>query len=420
MTRTKKKYKLTMLKLFNIIKTNNFKYFNKNEIIELIEFLISVLYIYILNNPLIFMFENYNNTISKYLYDILYIQLFHINKLENIDTEILKIVDITKIIFNSCILPKRSYLHTFTYIKPNLNNLHNKLTYLQNIYQPAQRTDEWYKFRHNTLTASSIWKIFKSNASINQLIFEKCEPYKEYNKPNIDSPMHWGQKYEPVSIMYYEKYYKTKISDFGCIQHPKYSFIAASPDGINTEKSSNLYGRMLEIKNIFNRKINGNPKFEYWIQMQLQMEVCNLNECDFLETKFIEYINEEEFNNDGTFKKTQDNKYKGIILLFKTNNDLKYEYMPFDLSYDEFLLWKNNIIQNSSFIYIKDIYWKLEVISCVLVLRNEFWFKSALPIIENNWYIICNEKINGYMHRAPKKREKPQPICLIDNNLFSS
>ena len=47
---------------------------------------------------------------------------------------------------------------------------------------------------------------------------------------------------------------------------------------------------MLEIKNIVNREINGIPKKEYWIQMQLQMEVCDLGECDFLETRFKEII----------------------------------------------------------------------------------------------------------------------------------
>ena len=39
--------------------------------------------------------------------------------------------------------------------------------------------------------------------------------------------------------------YETKVEDFGCIQ-----CLGASPDGINTETNSNLYGRMVEIKNI--------------------------------------------------------------------------------------------------------------------------------------------------------------------------
>ena len=85
--------------------------------------------------------------------------------------------------------------------------------------------------------------------------------------------------------MYYEKTYNTTVGDFGCISHTDYEYIAASPDGINIDDTSPLYGRMLEIKNTVSRVITGIPKLEYWIQMQIQMEVCDLNECDFLEMK---------------------------------------------------------------------------------------------------------------------------------------
>ena len=60
--------------------------------------------------------------------------------------------------------------------------------------------------------------------------------------------------------------------------------------------------------------------------MQIQMEVCDLNECDFLETKFVEYSDYEEYINDKT------DNYKGIILLFFTEDNLpSYEYVPFNV-----------------------------------------------------------------------------------------
>ena len=46
------------------------------------------------------------------------------------------------------------------------------------------------------------------------------------------------------------------------------------------------------------REIDGIPEKAYWVQMQLQMEVWDLDECD-LETTFKEYETEEEFRNDG-------------------------------------------------------------------------------------------------------------------------
>lgn len=160
--------------------------------------------------------------------------------------------------------------------------------------------------------------------------------------------------------------------------------------------------------------------------MQFQMEVCELNECDFLETKFIEYIDEEEFISDGTFTKSEDNKEKGIILLFQKNldniNDVIYKYKPLNLNKEEFEEWKiKEINDNKDLFYIKDIYWKLETSSCILVLRNKFWFNHTLPIIQNFWDIINKEKIEGCEHRAPKKRQYNiiKSECLIDNTLFA-
>ena len=53
---------------------------------------------------------------------------------------------------------------------------------------------------------------------------------------------------------------------------------------------------MVEIKNIVNREITGRPKEEYWIQTQIQMEVCDLDECDFVETRFKEYDSKEDYD----------------------------------------------------------------------------------------------------------------------------
>ena len=55
--------------------------------------------------------------------------------------------------------------------------------------------------------------------------------------------------------------------------------------------------------------------------MQLQMEVCDLNECDFVETKFIEYQSLEDYMNDGDINYSDDHKEKGIIKVYVRNNE---------------------------------------------------------------------------------------------------
>ena len=234
---------------------------------------------------------------------MLKIQLDHVYN-ENIEEEIYSVIQKANHIYFTSVMPRRSYKKTF--IKPNIKKqrMHKQIDILRNIPQPDQRTNAWYEFRYDLLTASNIWKGLSGQSYINSLIYEKCKPLdlQKYNRINMGSPLHWGQKYEPLSVIIYEDKYKTKVEDFGCIKDDKTDFLGASPDGINVDPNSKIFGRMLEIKNRFSDSvpITGNPKRDYWIQMQFQMGVCKLNECDFLETKFVEYNSKEDFDNDGT------------------------------------------------------------------------------------------------------------------------
>jgi len=313
----------------------------------------------------------------------------------------------------------------------------DKIEHIKKKPQPTQRTDEWYIFRHNLITASNAYKAFGSECTINQLIYEKCQPLKTRDDDNtntkimvnINTPFHWGQKYEPLSVMLYENLHNTKVADFGCIKHDHYHFLGASPDGINIDVNSDRFGRMLEIKNIVNREINGIPKKEYWVQMQLQMEVCDLDECDFLETKFVEYESANDF-----FKELQEEleEYqeisvldkKGVIIYFHNISESRpfYLYKPLDIvKIDDILQWEEDMIEmyqspEHNMTYIKSNYWKLEKLSCVLVLRNKDWFENNISALENVWNIIEKERITGYDHRAPNRRNKINKTNNNDND----
>ena len=219
--------------------------------------------------------------------------------------------------------------------------------------------------------------------------------------------------------MIYEDTFSTKVGEFGCMQHPKYPFLGASPDGINIDESSEKYGKMLEIKNVVSRVITGIPKNEYWIQMQLQMEVCDLDECDFLETKFTEYEDEDAFlqdspqqdNNNPSFSQTSDNKLKGIIIYFnKPDGNPFYVYKPIHcIQQSDIDAWETEMLTmyqgpQYGYMFIKYIYWKLDVLSCVNVGRDRQWFKNNIQAIQDAWNIIEKERTGVYSHRAPKKK----------------
>ena len=289
---------------------------------------------------------------------------------------------------------------------------------------PAQRTPEWYQSRHNMITASNLYQIFGSDAVKNRLIYEKCQPISqpvaEPTYVNTELSTHWGVKYEPVSTALYEEWTNTKVDEFGCLPHTRYPFIGASPDGIITDPESPYFGRMLEIKNIVNREIDGIPSEAYWTQMQIQMEVCDLEACDFLETRFKEYESEEAFFNE--VNTSRDEKKHGVILYFVKRGEQvpKYQYMPLSvpLHKESIDQWINDQIEIRSNQEIpqylfKTIYWYLDEYSLITVRRNDSWFQSVVPQITAFWDLIVKERVEGFEHRAPKSRSR----TISDNEI---
>ena len=320
-----------------------------------------------------------------------------------------------------------------------IRKMTEKIQTLREKPQPDQRTPEWYARRNNLITASAASKAFGSQASINQLVYEKCKNYvsptttavtagsapPQHTGPlqgSVNSPLHWGQRYEPLTVMVYERRNNTKLGEFGCIQHDTYPFIGASPDGINVDPTSRIYGRMVEIKNIVNREITGHPKEEYWIQTQIQMEVCDLDECDFVETRFKEYDSEAEYiadaDADGDRGYSANGNEKGIILWFQTAPALTYhgyvsqpiqlyEYAPIGVTAEEYDTWEADVFEkhkHAGNIWVRTIYWYLDEYSCVLVRRNRLWFSEAAIVLQRVWRMIEEERETGFEHRAPKRK----------------
>lgn len=427
--------------------------FSEEYAVELVESALYLMDEYMNGHPTAISEPNFHEILLEEIKDLFYMQMeHHILDSDYVEDDMNDILEDAFNIYITTFHPERSVRLTSDdesedcdeFCDEKVSIIEQKIQALREIPQPVQRTPEWYKFRWNLITASNAWKAFESSQStVNQLIYEKCQPLKDFSEDivedvvmvNTNTTLHWGQKYEPLSVMIYEHIYNSKVEDFGCIQHTVYNFIGASPDGIVVQSNTGRYGRMLEIKNIVNREINGIPKKEYWIQMQLQMEVCDLDECDFLETKFIEYPDYESYRIDSSksifagnefnsYVTTADGDYKGIIVYFHTKEGKPhYEYMPLNTwTPDDVETWEETTIQKYEsepykYTFIKFIYWRIEKMSCVLVLRNNEWFKNNVCQLKKVWNIIEQERITGYEHRAPVKRtKKEQPNNSYSNN----
>jgi len=151
--------------------------------------------------------------------------------------------------------------------------------------------------------------------------------------------------------------------------------------------------------------------------MQLQMETADLNECDFLETQFAEVEAGQETNGPCLMS--------GIIIYFMKDGKPHYEYEPIGCNARE--TWFNEAMErNKDNMWMKTINWRLEKMSCVLVLRNKLWFEHAIKVLDNLWQTVIKERNNpeGYEHRAPKRRvatsttpsTTPSTITTTDTN----
>ena len=89
---------------------------------------------------------------------------------------------------------------------------------------------------------------------------------------------------------------------------------------------------------------------------------------------------------------------------------------------DDFEIWEQGQMEKmengddkneNKFTWIKNIYWKLEQYSCILVQRNKKWFHDNIATLEKLWKTVELERKTGFDHRAPQKRVKKIDASLV-------
>ena len=382
---------------------------------------------YIENNALIFSKKNYLDIfvqhISTYIADLAKTEGWYNEYDDEADLDEW-IESLTKETFEMVSVPLRESSPYNPFADDDTSSLNPILAHIHRQPVQKQRSIEWYMIRKDLFSASNIWKLFSTEGQYNSLIYEKCKPFdiekNDYQMdPLVPNARNWGIKYEPLTVMVYEYKNQTHVNtNYGCIPHETLP-IGASPDGIVCDETSEKYGRLVEIKNIYNREIDGIPSEEYWIQMQTQMEVCRLDICDFVETRF------KEFDNIGEYQSNTEYEFKGIILFFISRNpgefESQFEYMPIEVCLqdeDHQNAWIEQIKQQKQDTHViyHTTFWYLDEYSCVEVLRNDVWFSCAKPIIEAGWETVLKERQDGYEHRAPQKKKTTRSPSLDESN----
>jgi len=208
-------------------------------------------------------------------------------------------------------------------------------------------------------------------------------------------PLVWGVKYEPVACMLYCKRNRTNVQDFGLLKHPTIPHIGASPDGISAD------GIMVEIKCPWRRVPDGTVPKQYMYQIQFQLDVCDLDECDYLEVKLAEYDDEAEFVADAFIAHGTDAMYsangneKGVLIEYVVGADRKYEYndVVTTATVAQALEWRDaalaSLPADAENVYVT--YWRVETLGVIRVYRDREFLEAKYPEIEAVW-----EKVVAY------------------------
>ena len=428
---------ISNIELINTIKNTSIE-FNSNKKIEYKEFLNLISKVY---NKL----KTVNENINYNLIQIILLRQYKIN------------IQICN--NNECM---REYNQLFNKIKipKEYKALEKQFNKLKSIPQPEQKTQEWFDYRKERITASDTAAAIDLNPyePVESFILKKCDPtHKFLDNQNV----YHGKKYEPIATLLYEHIYNVIVHEFGALPSEKYPYLGASPDGICStrtldNKFSNMLGTMLEIKCTVLRKIYTSGKIEghicpfyYYCQVQQQLECCDLDKCDFWQCKIIEY-NREAYLSDscetkhtiGTNSEKVDinNLYKkGVILKFLPKHFIpefdgdniewksKFIYPPrLDMNEYEYDQWIINTLNNwmikykdiaETHYYEKIIYWKIEETHNVTINRDTTFFTNILPIMNDTW-----EKVKYYRNNLDKLDElkkiieKRTKFIKIDTN----
>ena len=273
--------------------------------------------------------------------------------------------------------------------------------------QVEQRTEEWYKETKNIITASEISAIWKGPRTRAALVMSKVVDKDISVKRNTafpraqTGPMDWGVRYEPVVKQILEDTLGAKIQELGRIRHRKDPRVAASPDGLITECATNseLIGTLVEIKCPPTRVINDKIPFEYWCQMQLQMEVCDRPSCEFVEVKF------KELDADAV----PSHPLHGWITLEGNQEtmDMRYKYSADSVSQ-----------ATEGWAEIEKYQWEAVQIRRVTLQRDPVWFQASQGDLEAFWKDVEAAR-QGTWIPPPKKEKakaKAEVGCAIVNS----
>jgi hypothetical protein len=274
----------------------------------------------------------------------------------------------------------------------------------------SQHSLDWHIEKYDLLTASEFFDTFGSLSSRNALVKNKVvklltdgiAPQTVFLSKDDKMPATcWGNKYEHVVREVYSKFTNCAVfSNLGRIRHSELVNLAASPDGI--VESGERLGRLLEIKAPISRVLEDKiiPE-QYYCQIQVQLEVCNLDVADYCECKL-------EIVKDGAWKHYVNvPAYIGAVAVVgdaQNYKTWKYVYSPLFEHTKEGQQLATDWVPDSSGTILEIACWQITEWQLITVKRNKrWWVAEGLPEYYRFWKDVYTARRN--------------PSCLVDDDV---
>ncbi len=304
------------------------------------------------------------------------------------------------------------------WIHMSLGDRKAKVKAIQDAPQIPQRSEEWFRNYSKVLTASEFSALFVNNKKRRDLVYSKANLSTDLSTnfrnacPTEElTAIGWGIRFEPVVKLLIEHRDRCKIYEPGRLHHKTNTHLAASPDGV-FESSSNpkQVGRLVEIKCPYSRAIGKEIPSEYWIQMQIQMEVADVDECEYIE---VELVSRKPKHDHMEVVDLSGTTYQGKVYLLKKDVE---DGEPFDYQY---VYGEVDSVEIPSFpegySCIEEIPWGLKSWHRVVVSRDRVWYNATKPWQESFWDDV--EKVRGgEVLASPSFKAMKQEICLITDD----
>jgi putative phage-type endonuclease len=303
-----------------------------------------------------------------------------------------------------------------------IKRLNQQFQFLIQNYPYNQHSNEWFQLRKKSITATDASAILNINPwnypfdIINNKLFDNID--------NINNDAtNWGNKYEHIAKNIFQNILQSQIFNLGFVQHPIHKWLGASPDGILDD------GTLIEFKCLFkNDDVEYTPPY-YWIQTQIQLEVCNLDKCLLIKSKF-----EEEKPHEFILESQDDSSFKWYLKNYHIDTIYrdKYWFEKIFPKLDNFyqIISNKNLINFTS----QDLILKINDLFKLKHTRNYFYKKDEFNNFNNfiDWKqfnsiykiknFILDDKLLDCLHEQNKKDDKTSFIQTFNelNNKFKS